>query len=406
LVITAVRGDGKAASTGGSAPAPSPAPAPPPHSPRARSQGSGQSSSGGGGGSSGGASSLPAPSPAGKSPAFSSVNGVPLELGRTMHLGVCDRDVAPRVLSVGDVGRAERLSALLSGRRTVTSSRGFVTHTGTFEGVPITVCATLMGFANMDFVVRELHAVVRGPMAVLRLGTCGGLQAHCPEGTLVLVKAALRVTRNPDAAAQPAPYSQLTAMHLHQDLTVKALEGSNPGAHSLLSATPAFPYDISGKVAPHAALTALYGEALRRGGNSVVEGLGASADSFYSSQGRASGAWGDRNNAVIPTLEKAGVSALEMETCACICFSCSNFTPPSSNTRACSLFFFFFTNQRTPIRANPFVHLLCSTVQFTSWTWRGPPAHLMRSACTLLRPPLCSFTGPRARRWTRIACPE
>jgi purine-nucleoside phosphorylase len=46
-----------------------------------------------------------------------------------------------------------------------------------------------MGFSNMDFVVRELHAVVAGPMAVLRLGTCGGLQEHVPVGTLVLVRA-------------------------------------------------------------------------------------------------------------------------------------------------------------------------------------------------------------------------
>jgi uridine phosphorylase len=242
-------------------------------------------------------------------PHLSSVNAVPMENGCTMHLGVREGDVAARVLSVGDVGRAERLSAaLLEGRRTVTSSRGFVTHTGTFAGVPLTICATLMGFSNMDFVVRELHAVVAGPMAVLRLGTCGGLQEHVPVGTVVLVKAALCVRRNPDAAAAPAPYTQATALPL---LHGSAAENAGPS----LLATPAFPYDISGRVAPHGGLSALYGERLRRS-LQVVEGLGASADSFYSSQGRASGAWGDRNTAVLPTLEKAGVCALEMETCA------------------------------------------------------------------------------------------
>jgi uridine phosphorylase len=257
------------------------------------------------------ASPAPAP-PLPPAAAPANVNGVPLEGGKTMHLGVGAGDVAQRVLSVGDVGRAERLSAALLGasRHTVTSSRGFVTHTGTFGGLPLTICATLMGFANMDFVVRELRACVPGPMAVLRLGTCGGLQEHVPEGTLVVVSASLCVRRNPDAAAAPAPYAQATALPLHHH---GAGEGSSH--QPSLAASPAFPYDISGRVAPHAGLSALYAERLGRT-LQVVQGLGASADSFYSSQGRASGAWGDRNAAVLPTLERAGVCALEMETCA------------------------------------------------------------------------------------------
>jgi hypothetical protein len=32
----------------------------------------------------------------------------------------------------------------------------------------------------MDFVVRETRAVVDGPMAIIRLGTCGLLDALCP----------------------------------------------------------------------------------------------------------------------------------------------------------------------------------------------------------------------------------
>ena len=247
-----------------------------------------------------------------------------------MHLGVREGDVAARVLSVGDVGRAERLSALLTGRRTVTSSRGFVTHTGTFGGIPVTIVATLMGFANMDFVVRELHACMPGPMAVLRLGTCGGLQEHVPVGTLVLVRACLCVRRNPDAAAAPAPYTQATAQALAHH------GGEGAGSGPSLAATPAFPYDISGRVAPHAGLSALYGERLRRALH-VVEGLGASADSFYSSQGRASGAWGDRNTAVMPTLEKAGVCALEMETCACTQPTCRLPSAPWHHLFSCRL---------------------------------------------------------------------
>ena len=67
--------------------------------------------------------------------------------GRTHHLQVRAGDVAPRVLSVGDVGRAARIAAHLDASPapiTITSSRGFVTHTGCYKGVPVSVIATLM----------------------------------------------------------------------------------------------------------------------------------------------------------------------------------------------------------------------------------------------------------------------
>jgi len=78
--------------------------------------------------------------------------------------------VAARILSVGDVGRAERIAALLDDAgtpgavRKVTSSRGFVTHTGRFGGVPVSIIATGMGTPMMDFVVRA-HRIGGGGLA-------------------------------------------------------------------------------------------------------------------------------------------------------------------------------------------------------------------------------------------------
>jgi hypothetical protein len=45
--------------------------------------------------------------------------------------------VAPRILSVGDHGRAERIASLFDAgtHRVVTSTRSFVTHTGLYKGV-------------------------------------------------------------------------------------------------------------------------------------------------------------------------------------------------------------------------------------------------------------------------------
>ena len=38
----------------------------------------------------------------------------------------------------------------------------------------------------MDFFVREARAVVEGPMAVVRFGTCGGLVEAAAEGSIVV----------------------------------------------------------------------------------------------------------------------------------------------------------------------------------------------------------------------------
>lgn len=38
----------------------------------------------------------------------------------------------------------------------------------------------------MDFFVRESRAVIDGPMAVIRFGTCGGLSKLAPTGSIVV----------------------------------------------------------------------------------------------------------------------------------------------------------------------------------------------------------------------------
>ena len=59
---------------------------------------------------------------------------------------------------------------------------------GRYLGVPLSIVVTHMGLANADFVVRECRAVVPHgrQMAVVRLGTCGALQAPARLGTLVV----------------------------------------------------------------------------------------------------------------------------------------------------------------------------------------------------------------------------
>jgi len=48
------------------------------------------------------------------------------------------------------------------------SERGFLTMTGTYKGVPVSIVSIGMGFPNMDFFVRECRELLEGEMVVIR----------------------------------------------------------------------------------------------------------------------------------------------------------------------------------------------------------------------------------------------
>lgn len=225
--------------------------------------------------------------------------------GRTYHLNTKYGEVAPRILSVGDVGRAERIAQFLEDRKVYNSSRGFVTHTGLFNGAPVSIVATGMGISMIDFVVRECRAVVPGKMAILRFGTCGGVNDFAPGDVVVASKGGVMIRRNTDAVAA-------------------AIEGRTFTSESggVLSATHEFPYDVSQVIPADAELSRIFFEKMTAAmaesklGYSVKHGLDATADSFYSSQGRTGNSFLDLNETLIDHVAKTlpELAVLEMET--------------------------------------------------------------------------------------------
>jgi uridine phosphorylase len=85
--------------------------------------------------------------------------------GRVMHLQVKRGQVANRILSVGDHGRAARLARLFDNDGACSvfgSSRGFKTFLGRFEGVPVTIIATGMVRLSSCFAWVASRWVCRG----------------------------------------------------------------------------------------------------------------------------------------------------------------------------------------------------------------------------------------------------
>ncbi|PRW58451.1 uridine phosphorylase [Chlorella sorokiniana] len=215
--------------------------------------------------------------------------------GRTYHLGTKRGEVANRILSVGSEKRALVLAEYLQppapgrGLFMLESSRGFLTITGRYLGTPVSIVVTHMGLANADFVVRENRAVVDGEMAFIRLGTCGALRPPARLGSFIVADpGAILIRRDPDAFSP---------------------EGEACGLP---------PYRFSRPIPSDPLLSqALQQEAARRlGAENVCSGLNATADSFYSSQGRRTDWFDDRNEALLGELLQAYPQAitLEMET--------------------------------------------------------------------------------------------
>ncbi|KZT68502.1 purine and uridine phosphorylase [Daedalea quercina L-15889] len=211
---------------------------------------------------------------------------------RVYHLGIRSGEVANRIVTVGAPSRANGIAAHLDASPrpfTLTSERGFTTITGRYKGVPVSIVSIGMGYPNADFFVREVRECLVGDMVVIRLGSCGGL-IDVPVGTVVVPKASVAITRNYDydfiaGGSHEPPYRLSKPVYADHEL------------HRVLS-------DTLQRTRP---------PTLRTG---VIDNtVNASADSFYSSQGRQT-SFPDHNETLIEELKSshADLITLEMET--------------------------------------------------------------------------------------------
>lgn len=211
---------------------------------------------------------------------YTDANGVPVDAdGRVTHVGVKQGDVANRIVSVGSLSRAKLLAEMLSSVREIQSARGFRIYTGTFASCQVSVITTGMGGPMMDFLVRETRHVVRGPMAIVRLGTCGSRGAK--PGSVAMCNGSVCVSRRFDAW----------------------LGGSGPA------------YDVSRLIEPHRELSDVVADHLGLTPKlQVIRGLNATCDSFYSSQQRSDPNFDDKNDGLFDDDRLNQVVSVEMES--------------------------------------------------------------------------------------------
>ena len=117
--------------------------------------------------------------------------------GSIFHLHLKPKQLADKVILVGDPGRVPTVASHFEDKECEIESREFRSVTGHYKGKRITVVSTGIGCDNIDIVLNELDALANidfnsreeknqlRSLEIVRIGTCGGLQPHTPEGTFV-----------------------------------------------------------------------------------------------------------------------------------------------------------------------------------------------------------------------------
>jgi uridine phosphorylase len=191
------------------------------------------------------------------------------------HLAVGPDDVADSVLLPGDPERVPVITDQWADHTPVAQHREYRTATGTYEGTPISVTSTGIGAPSAAIAVEELARV--DAETLIRVGSCGAIQADIDVGDLVIARGAVRQEGTSDE-------------YVREDY-------------------PA--------VADHAVVAALVAAAEDLGYDYHV-GLVASTDSFYAGQSRPGfGGFEPSGSAErIAALQAANVDAFEMEASA------------------------------------------------------------------------------------------
>jgi uridine phosphorylase len=109
--------------------------------------------------------------------------------GRFYHLDCVPGELAPYILTCGDPFRAQRIARLLNRVEMRRKNREFLTYTGSYKNIPVSVMATGIGAAASAIAVVEAANCV-APVTFIRLGTCGALQEDIQAGDLVITESA------------------------------------------------------------------------------------------------------------------------------------------------------------------------------------------------------------------------
>ncbi len=118
--------------------------------------------------------------------------------GSVFHLHIRPDQLSDKIIMMGDPGRVTLTASFFDSIECEIESREFHTITGMYKGKRITAISHGIGPDNIDIVITELDALANvdfktrevkkdfKQLTMVRVGTSGGLQPHCPIGSYVI----------------------------------------------------------------------------------------------------------------------------------------------------------------------------------------------------------------------------
>lgn len=100
------------------------------------------------------------------------------------HIKAEKDQIAERVIIAGDPERVEQLSKLIESPVLINTNRGFITYTGTYNGVRVSISCHGIGAPSAAIVFEELVSL--GARIIVRFGTAGGLRREIRRGDIIL----------------------------------------------------------------------------------------------------------------------------------------------------------------------------------------------------------------------------
>lgn len=106
------------------------------------------------------------------------------------HIKALDKDISRYVFIPGDHIRGKKIAERLDGVRLLSSTRAIFVYSGTYKGIPMTVCSTGMGGPQVAIAMEELGRM--GADTFIRVGSCGAMQPDMGVGDIVIATATVR----------------------------------------------------------------------------------------------------------------------------------------------------------------------------------------------------------------------
>ena len=118
--------------------------------------------------------------------------------GSAFHLHIKPEQLSDKIVMMGDPDRVTMAASFFDRIECDIRSREFHTVTGMYKGKRLTALSHGIGTDNIDIVVTELDALANIDFAtrqvkpqfkqltMVRVGTSGGMQPHCPVGSYVV----------------------------------------------------------------------------------------------------------------------------------------------------------------------------------------------------------------------------